>query len=63
MLVHRYLEEDDLAAILATKRSEGVAPEMNLRECLIHTPLPSKNKTTHSCFETQRRAEVQNQGH
>ena len=44
-----------LAAMLAAKRSAGVAPEVNLRECISHTPPPSTNKAAHSGFETQRR--------
>ena len=46
---------DSLAAMLATKRLAGVTPEVNLRECVIHTPLPSANKAAHPGFETQRR--------
>ena len=46
---------DGSAAILAAKRSAGVAPEVNLREHVTHTPLPSTNKAAHSCFKTQRR--------
>ena len=49
---HRYVEE---AAMLAAKRSAGVAPEVNLRECVTHMPLPSVNNAAHSGFETQRR--------
>ena len=41
--------------MLATKRSAGVAPEVNLRGHISHIPLPSVNKTAHSGFETQRR--------
>ena len=55
MHAHRYVEENSLAAILATKRSAGVTPEVNLRECVRHTSLPSMNKAAHSDFETQRR--------
>ena len=33
-----------LAVMLAAKRSAGVAPEVNLREHISHTPLPSANK-------------------
>ena len=51
----RYVEEIGLAAMLATKRSAGVAPEVNLGECVTHMPLPSANKALHSGFETQRR--------
>ena len=42
-------------AMLAVKRSAGVAPEMNLREHISHTPLPSVNKAVHSGFETQKK--------
>ena len=49
------MEEDGLAAMLAAKRSAGVALEMNVRECVTHMPLPRVNKATHSCFEMQRR--------
>ena len=55
MSAHRYVEENGLAAMLATKRSAGVTPEVNLRECVAHTPLPSVNKAARSGFETQRR--------
>ena len=55
MPVGRHMEENDLATMLATKRSAGVAPEVNLREYVTHTPLPSTNKVAHSGFETQRR--------
>ena len=51
----RYVEEIGLAAMLAAKRSVGVAKEMNLGECVTYTPLPSMNKAAHSGFETQRR--------
>ena len=40
-----YMEENGLAAIMATKRLTGVAPEVNLRECVTYT----------SGFETHRR--------
>ena len=43
------------SVILATKRLAGVALEMNLREHISHTPLPSVNKAAHSGFETWRR--------
>ena len=41
--------------MLAAKRLACVSPEVNLREHVTHTPLPSWNKTAHSGFETQRR--------
>ena len=47
------------AAMLAAKRLAGVAPEVNLRECISHMPPPSPNKAAHSGFETP---EVQNRG-
>ena len=31
MLVHKYVDENSSAAMLATKRSAGVTPEVNLR--------------------------------
>ena len=46
------MEECSLAAMLATKRLAGVAPELNLREHVTHMPLPSANKVAHSGFET-----------
>ena len=39
--------------MLATKRSAGVTPKVNLKECVICMPPPSMNKDTHSGFETQ----------
>ena len=44
----RYVEEISLAAILAIKRSAGIAPEVNLRERVTCTPPPSANKAAHS---------------
>ena len=41
--------------MLATKRLAGVAPEINLRECVTHMPMPSLNKVTHSGFQAYRR--------
>ena len=55
MPAHRYVEEDKLAAIPATKRSAGVTPEVDLGEHVTHMPPSSVNKATHSGFETQRR--------
>ena len=43
-----YMDENVLAATLATKRSAVVMPQVNLRECVIHMPLPNKNKAAHS---------------
>ena len=55
MPAHRYVEENSSAAMLATKRSAGVTPEVNFRECVICTPLQSAIKVVHSGFETHRR--------
>ena len=55
MPAHRYIEENSLVPVLATKRSAGVTPEVTLRECVTCMPLPSMNKATHSGFETQRK--------
>ena len=55
MLAHRHKEENGLATILATKRSAGITPEVNVRECVIYTPLPSVNMAAHSDFETHSR--------
>ena len=44
-----------LAAMLAIKRLAGVTPDVNLKEYLSCTPLPSVNKAIHSSFETQGR--------
>ena len=56
MSAHRYVEEHSSAAMPVTKRSVGVTPEANLRECITHiyVPLPSVNKVAHSGFETLR---------
>ena len=51
----RYVEEIGSAAMLTTKRSAGVAPDVNLREHVTCTSLASANKAAHSDFETQRR--------
>ena len=51
----RYMEENSSVAMLAAKRSAGVTPEVNCRECVTYMPLTSVNKTAHSGFETQRR--------
>ena len=51
----RFVEEIGLAAMLAAKRSAGVAPEVNLREHVTHMPPPNVNKAAQSGSETQRR--------
>ena len=48
-----YLVVNGSIAMLAAKRSAGVAPEVNSREHVICTPLPSANKAAHSGFEIQ----------
>ena len=50
MTACRYKEENTLATMLATKRSAGVTPEVNLREHVICMPQPSVNKVAHSGF-------------
>ena len=55
MTGRKYVEEIGSAALLAAKRSAGVTPEVNLRQCVTHRPPPSVNKAAHSGFETQRR--------
>ena len=55
MPARRYVEENGLAAMVAAKWSAGVAPEVNLREHIIHTALPSVNKAAHFGFEIQRK--------
>ena len=42
MTTHRYGEEKSLASMLATKRSAGVTPEVNLREHVTHMYDPRK---------------------
>ena len=39
MPVHRYVEENGLATMLATRRSVGITPEVNLWECITYMPL------------------------
>ena len=54
MPAHRYVEENGSTAMLATNRLAGVAPEVNFREHVTHTPLSNANKAAHSGFETQK---------
>ena len=49
------MEENSLAAILATKRLAGITPEVNLPEHVTCAPPPSVNGAAHSGFETQGR--------
>ena len=55
MPARRYMEENGLAAMLVTKRSADVTPEVNLMECIMHKPLPRANKAANSGFEPHRR--------
>ena len=55
MPAQKYVEENGSAAILATKRSAGVAPEVNLREHVKCMPPPIVNNASHFGFETERR--------
>ena len=50
-----YVEENSSAAMLTTKRSAGVTPEVTLRQQVTCTPLPSRTKAVHCDFETQKR--------
>ena len=59
MPAYRYMEENGSAAMLPAKRLAVVTPEVNLRECITHTPLPSVNKAAHS---EEMSPEVQNRG-
>ena len=54
MPAHGHMEENSSAAMLATKRSAGVTPEVNLRECVKCMPPPSRNNAAHSGFEIKR---------
>ena len=55
MLAQRNVEENGSASMMAAKRSAGDAPEVNLTECVTHTPPPSANKAANSGFEPQIR--------
>ena len=49
------MKEIVLAAMLVTKRSAGIALEVNLREYVAYMTLPSVNKDAQSGVETLRR--------
>ena len=55
MPIRRYMKEIDSAAIVVTKGSAGVAPEVNLMEHVTCMPQPSANKAAYSGFNPQRR--------
>ena len=48
MLVHKRVNENSLAAMLAVKWPAGVTPEVNLRVCTLCMPLPNANKAVYS---------------
>ena len=54
-LLASIVEEIDSIAMLSTKQSVGVTPDLNLREHVTQMPLISANKAAHSGFEAQRR--------
>ena len=54
MLTPMYVENGS-GNMLTTKRSASVAPEMNIREHVMHMPLPSANKGVNSDSEIQSR--------
>ena len=57
MLVYKYVDENCLAAILAAKRSVGVAPKVNLRILLHVSDKAGKqgDPHCHTGYETQGR--------
>ena len=55
----RYVEENDLAAIMCAKSSAGVTPEGNLGEHIACTPPPSTNKTAHSGFKPRGKSKTE----
>lgn len=48
ILVYKYVDKNCSAAMLATTRSAGVTPVVNLREHTSYLDPPSANKTAHS---------------
>ena len=56
MPARSYVKENSSAVMLATRRSTGVALEVNLWERISRMPTPSANKAAHSThFDTHRR--------
>ena len=51
MLVQKYVDLNGSAAMLATKRSAGVTPEVNLR-ILLHAGKKNTRQGIHPGFET-----------
>ena len=62
MPASKYVEEIRLVAMLVTKKSAGVLPDVNLREHVTRMPLPSANKAAHCDFETKRRCQKSKTG-
>ena len=54
MLVHKYVDQNGLVAMLAAKRLVGVAPEVNLRNPL-HIVDEACKQEVHPGFEIQGR--------
>ena len=52
--MYKYVDHKGLAAMLAMKRSTGVAPEVNLWNPL-HAGIKTCKRGTHPGFETHRR--------
>ena len=63
MLVCKYVNEIGLTAMLATKRSAGVAPEVNLRKYTLCMSPWSVNKAGHSSFENRDATRSLKQGY
>ena len=59
MLICKYVDDNGSVAMLTTKTSAGVTPEVNVHTS--YMTLPSANKAAHSGFETQRRCHQKSQ--
>ena len=55
MPARKHVEDNRSTAMLATKRSTGVTPEMNLREYVTYRALLIRNKVDHFGIEIQRK--------
>ena len=58
MSAHRYVEENSSAAKLATKKSAGVAPEVNLRGHVTCMLPQSTNKAAHSGLKRHQKSKT-----
>ena len=58
MPAHRYVEENSSAAKLATKKSAGVAPEVNLRGHVTCMLPQSTNKAAHSGLKRHQKSKT-----